>query len=150
MNAIIQQVICVLHFLIKQLPYTWLQLTQTARVSLWLWLKHSYFYVCWTGLAVLRRNFTKLCHCLPQDFKQTINKIKELTPIRDEIIYRLLKLPSFELANCHILALLITPVPKEADLIRFCDLVENLVNDTESKRFISKLRNGQCLSSHFW
>ncbi|XP_065904252.1 uncharacterized protein [Dysidea avara] len=90
------------------------------------------------GLAVLRRNFTKLCHCLPKDFKQTIKRIERTSFVPDDTVYQLSKSPSFELANCQILGAMIRPLEKETDLIRFCDLVEDLVND---KEFIESLRN---------
>ncbi|XP_065904723.1 uncharacterized protein [Dysidea avara] len=93
------------------------------------------------GLAILRRNFAKLCHCLPQDFKQTINRIKRIALVRDGTIYQLSKLPSFELANCHILAAMIRPLSEEVNLIGFCNLVEDLMDEADSKRFIRKLRN---------
>jgi len=67
--------------------------------------------------------------------------------VPDETIYRLTKLPSFELANCHILGAMIRPLREEVSLIRFCDLVEDLVDDLDSKEFIDKLRNGQLVLS---
>jgi len=80
---------------------------------------------------------------LPQDFKQTIKRIKRTASVPDETTYRLTKLPSFELANCHILGAMIRPLRGEESLIRFCDSVDDLVDDPESKEFINKLRNGQ-------
>ena len=63
--------------------------------------------------------------------------------MRDGTIYQLSKLPSFELANCHILAAMIRPLSEEVNLIGFCNLVEDLMDEADSKRFIRKLRNGQ-------
>ena len=53
--------------------------------------------------------------------------------------------PSFEMANCTILGGLIRPVRQQVDLLEFCDLMEDLVDDAESKRFIRKLRDGKIL-----
>ena len=84
-----------------------------------------------------------MCHCLPKDFKQTIKRIERTSFVPDDTVYQLSKSPSFELANCQILGAMIRPLEKETDLIRFCDLVEDLVND---KEFIESLRNGEWCS----
>ena len=102
---------------------------------------HIFFFNC-AGLAVLRRNFTKLCHCLPQDYKKTINRIKRTAVVPDGMVYQLSKCPTFELANCRILGAMIRPLREEVDLLGICDSVENLVDDDESKRLIIKLRSG--------
>ena len=101
------------------------------------------FCTQWAGLAVLRKNFAKLCHCLPQDFKQTIRRIKKIASVPSDTVYKLSKLPTFELANCHILAAMIRPLTRDAGLIRLCDVVEELVDDSESKIFIESLRKGK-------
>jgi len=57
-------------------------------------------------------------------------------------VYQLSKCPTFELANCRILAAMIRPLREEIDLLSVCDNVEELVDDDESKEFIVKLRSG--------
>ena len=84
---------------------------------------------------------------MPQDFKQTIKRIKRTSLVPDDTVYQLSKLPTFELANCQILGAMIRPIRKEVDFIRLCDMVEDLVDDPESKQFIENLRNGQYSAS---
>ena len=116
---------------------------QTARVSYRCNQQMCiHIYFCYSGLAVLRKYFTKLCHCLPHDYKQTISRIKRTAVVPEGMAYQLSKSPTFELANCRILAAMIRPLREEVDLLGFCDSVENLVDDDESKRLIVKLRSG--------
>jgi len=57
-------------------------------------------------------------------------------------MYQLALLPTAELANCTILAAMIRPLRKEIFLVRFCDSVKRLVDDSESKKFIENLKKG--------
>ena len=138
--------ICVHHFLIKQLPRTWWHLTQIATVSI---IKKilMFLFNC-IGLVVLRKHFTKLCHCLPQDYNKTLCRIEENTTVPDGLVPQLEKLPTVELANCHILAAMIVPIQDEVQLVAFCDFVKDLVEGAESKEFVEKLRDGKITSFH--
>ena len=95
---------------------------------------------------MLRKNFTKLCHCLPDDYKQTISRIRITASVPEGLVYQLALLPTAELANCTILAAMIRPLKKEIFLVRFCDSVKRLVNDSESKEFIENLKKGIIVS----
>ena len=93
--------------------------------------------------AVLRKNFTKLCHCLPQDYKQTIRRLKQRAILREEAIPQLEILPTAELVNCHILAGMFVHARMEVHLIMVCDWVKDLVDEDESKAFIDSFKNGE-------
>ena len=58
-------------------------------------------------------------------------------------MHQLTKSPNVEMANCTILGGLIRPLRQQVDLLEFCDLMEDLIDVVESKRFIDKLRNGK-------
>lgn len=95
--------------------------------------------------AVLRANFTKLCHCLPQDYMETIGRIKRNAIVREDLVHQLKTLPTSELVNCHILALMVLPIKKEIHLVGFCDWVKDLVDNDKSKTFIDKFKIGKPL-----
>ena len=102
-----------------------------------------FIYERFVAFAVLRRNFSQLCHCLPHNYKETVNRLRRTKIIPDGLMYQLSKLPNFELATCTILAGLIKPLRQEVDLLEFCDTMEDLIDGVESKQFIDKLRNGK-------
>jgi len=97
------------------------------------------------GLAVLRKHFRKLCHCLPQDYKETIRRIKRTSLVQDGLMVKLAMQPTPELANCHILAAMIRPLTEEVHLIAMCDSLMDLVDSPESKTFIENLRSGKII-----
>ena len=96
----------------------------------------------YTALAILRNNFSKLCHYLPDDYKQTISRIRGTSFVPEGLMYQLALLPTTELANCTILAAMIRPLRQEILLVEFCDSVKELVDSTESKAFIENLKHG--------
>ena len=108
--------------------------------------KFLFLFNC-IGLVVLRKHFTKLCHCLPQDYNKTLCRIEENTTLPEGLVPQLEKLPTAELANCHILAAMIVPIQDEVRLVAFCDFVKDLVEGAESKEFVEKLRDGKITSS---
>ena len=95
------------------------------------------------ALAVLRKNFAKLCHCLPQDYKLTVSRIRRFAVVPPGLMSNLSKLPNIELANCTILAGMLRPLRHEVDMLGFCDSVEQLVDGGDSKKFIEVLRKGK-------
>ena len=99
-------------------------------------------FTSYAALAVLRNNFTKLCHCLPDDYKQTISRIRRTATVQEGLMYQLALLPTAELANCTILAAMIRPLKREIFLVEFCDSVKRLVDSAESMEFIDNLRKG--------
>jgi len=103
----------------------------------------TFSHTMYAGLVVLRRNFAKLCYCLPSDHKKTLTKIKRTAVVPEGLEYQLATLPTAELANCNILAAMIRPLRKEFHLVGFCDSVENLAESVESRKIIGDLRFGK-------
>lgn len=97
------------------------------------------------AITVLRKNFTQLCHCLPQSYEQTIDRLKKTKIIPEGMMHKLSVSPNFELANATILGGLIRPLRQEVEMLEFCDTVEDLIDDVESIRFINKLRDGKIM-----
>ena len=92
---------------------------------------------------MVRKNFAKLCHCLPQDYKETIRRIKRTSVVQEGLMVELAMLPTPELANCRILAAMIRPLREELHLVGLCDSLKDLVDSPESKTLIETLRNGK-------
>jgi len=92
---------------------------------------------------VLRKNFTKLCHCLPQDYQQTIRTLKQKEVLRAEAVPQLEILPTAELVNCHLLAGMLVHANTEVHLLVVCDWVKDLADNDEFKAFIETFKNGE-------
>ena len=93
-------------------------------------------------LAALKRNYIRLCHCLPRDYKKTINKLNQLLSLSDNCQNHLASLPSADVANQEIITFLISVLRSDTDALSFCDIVEQLVDEKPSKNVIESLRNG--------
>ena len=94
-------------------------------------------------MPVLKTNFTRLCHCLPQDFEKTIDKLKQLMPeIPAEYLKLLKTFPSTELINEAIVGHLMGPMEADDDVFKFCGIMENLSDEITTKNLINSLRNG--------
>ena len=94
-------------------------------------------------LAVLKKNYTRLCHCLPQDYMMTLNKLKQLLRLPDDVISELTNLPTVNDINEAIISLLMTAIIKsDMDALQFCDVMENIVDSKSSKAHIEILING--------
>ena len=107
-------------------------------------LKYTQSHFYYTVLAVLRNSFTKLCHCLPQDYRITINRVKRIAAIPEGLESQLAKLPTAELVNCHILAGMIRPLSREIELVGFCESMKELMDSDDcNMTFIGYLKNGK-------
>ena len=83
-----------------------------------------------------------MCHCLPQDYRQTIGRLRRLAVLREEAVPQLEALSTAELVNCHLLAAMLVHVQEKVYLLVFCDWVKELVDNEESKTFIDNLKLG--------
>lgn len=92
-------------------------------------------------LTVLKKNYTMLCCTLPQEFKQTIFKMKQLLRGHDDVLNKLTDLPTVDLINEKIIEILMLLIKSDTDAINFCDVMENLVNSESSTATIEALRN---------
>lgn len=98
--------------------------------------------ICYTALDVLRKNFNKVCQCLPENYKTTLSRVRRVAAVPDGLESMLADLPTSELANCHILSGMIRPLRKEIHLVGFCDSVKELVEGDACKTFMENLKRG--------
>ena len=93
--------------------------------------------------AILKKNFVGLCRCLPSDYMATIEKLKRNASVPDDLGLHLAGLPSTDTRNRTILALIIGAVHSDIEVLGICDLLENVVDNGTSKKFIHNLRSGK-------
>ena len=97
-------------------------------------------------LAVLKKNYTKLCHCLPQNYMKTINKLR-LLGFREDALSKLTHLPITDLINEVIVGfLMVATIKSDVKALQFCDLMDNLVDSKSSQTHIEILRNGKYIN----
>ena len=77
---------------------------------------------------------------------KTINKIKQLLRLSDDVLSNLTNLPTADLINEKIIALLMIGIQLDIGALQFCDIVENLI-DSISSADIELLRNGKFAST---
>ena len=94
-------------------------------------------------LAVLMKDYTNLCHCLPQNYMKTIDKLK-LLGFPDEEVNYFTNLTTADLINDGIVAyLMIVTIKSDAQALQFCDVMDKLVDRKSSQIHIKILRNGK-------
>ena len=93
-------------------------------------------------LAVLKKNYTKLCHCLPQNYMRTINKLR-LLGIPKEVLSQFTNLPTTDLINDAIIGCLMITIKSDVQALQFCDDMDKLIDSESSKTHIEILRNGK-------
>ena len=72
----------------------------------------------------------------------TVNKMKQLLRLSDDVLSNLTNLPTADLINENITVLLMTTIKSDIDALQFCDIMESLTNNTSSTD-IEILRNGK-------
>ena len=93
-------------------------------------------------LAVLKKNYMNLCHCLPQTYTKTINKL-QMFGVPDDILMDFINLRTTDLINDAIVGyVMISKVQSEVGALQFCDTMDSLVDSESSKTYIKALRNG--------
>ena len=102
----------------------------------------SYYWLLYLVLAVLKKNYTRLCHCLPQDYMMTLNKLKQLVKLSDDFLSKLTDQPTVDLINQKIIASLVISIKSDTDALQLCDIMENIVDNKSSKSHVELLRNG--------
>ena len=94
-------------------------------------------------MDVLKKKFTKLCDCLPQDCMKTIDGIKELNLVSHDAVQHLRNINDRATINGWIMSVLIAYIKTDVDVLTFCDRMEQLVDNTTSKSFIDTLKRGK-------
>ena len=93
-------------------------------------------------LTVLKKNYTNLFHCLPQNYLKTTEKLRQLG-CPDHKLRALVTLPTTDHINENIVgALMVDTIKLEVGALKFCDDMDNLVDSASSKRHIEIFRNG--------
>lgn len=93
-------------------------------------------------VEILEKNFTKLCHCLPQDYTRTIDKLKNAAPGISAAYLQYVRMLPSELINEVIVRKLISNVKEISDAVKFCIIIRHFIEDASSKNFIEALEDG--------
>ena len=72
----------------------------------------------------------------------TINRLKQLLRRQDDALSKLTKLPTGYDINEAIVSLIMMTIKSDMDALKFCDVMEKLVDSKSSKAHIEILRNG--------
>ena len=93
-------------------------------------------------MAVLKKNYVKLCECLPQDYIKTVGKVKKFGA-HDKMVQSWRMLPSYVLANESITGFLIFKIKSDYHCLHFCDRMKKLTESRPAMQFIDSLRHGK-------
>ena len=96
-----------------------------------------------TVLAVLKKHCPRLCDCLPEDYRKTLDRIRMRATVPEGLVQQLAILPSPKKVNHHIVAAMLRPLTNEAGVLGFCDLMESVLDNEQSLVFIERIRNGK-------
>ena len=97
-------------------------------------------------LAMLKRNYTRLCHCLPQDYMKTINKLKEILSPPDEYVQKWIDIAAANLFNETVVGMLMATIETDAYALNFCDIMETLCDNESSRTHIEMFRKGNFIT----
>ena len=101
-------------------------------------------YLIITVLPILKKNYEKLCKCLPHDYVKTVDQLKQfISGIPDDYLNQLRVLQSTEQINIAIVGTIMNIMNTDDDVFGFCDIMEKLCDETTSKNYIKALRNGK-------
>ena len=90
----------------------------------------------------MKLNYTRLSDSLPQDYMRTIQLLMQYLDTPEEIIRQLTMMPSVELVNENIVGnLMLMVLHSDRDILKFCDIIEEVQGTTKGKEFIQALRN---------
>ena len=97
-------------------------------------------------LSVVKKNYTRLCECLPQDHMKNIDNLKKLLELSDDLLSTLASISTFGVANDGIIFVLMVKLLKTDEAaLQVCDIMEKLIDSEPSKRVVDTFRNGNCL-----
>ena len=72
----------------------------------------------------------------------TLNKLKQLVTLPDDVISELTYLPTVNDINEAIIGLVMMAIKSDMEALHFCDVMEDIVDSKSSKAHIEILRNG--------
>ena len=94
-------------------------------------------------ILVLKKNCTRLCECLPTDYKGTISKLQQFVVLSEEQLQQISQHASSEIINMIIIGLLVEPLQSDVEILKVCDILEGVVTSATSKSFIQNLKYGK-------
>lgn len=93
-------------------------------------------------LQILKKNYARLCQCLPPNYERTVEKLKQLMPNTPEDFNEQMKIyTETEVINEVIMSHMIFAIRTDDGVLEFCDVVDKLC-DNASKQIIEALRYG--------
>ena len=102
----------------------------------------SYCWLLYLVLAVLKKNYTRLCNCLSQDYMMTLNKLKQTVTLPDSILSIIISLPTVNAINEAIISTVMAAIKTDMGALFFCDVMEKIVDSKSSKAYVQLLRKG--------
>ena len=104
--------------------------------------KLSVIIIYLTVLAILKKNYTRLCKCLPQDCKKTVQTLKQMYGGSAYILDSALTFGSTEVINEAIMCPIFAGIRTENDVFTFCEVMKKIVDSPSSQQFIDDLQHG--------
>ena len=95
---------------------------------------------------MLKKNYTKLCYCLPQNYIEAIRKFKEVCKLPDSHYYILTEASNLMNGNTRkeaIIVLIIMEMKCDAHALIVCDYVEKIADNENSKSVVKTIRHGK-------
>ena len=95
-----------------------------------------------TVLAILKRHCPRLCNCLSEDYMKTLDRIRLRATVPEGLVHQLTTLPFPKQVNHHIIAAMLRPLTNVAGVLGFCDIMESVLDDEQSRGLVEGIRNG--------
>ena len=93
-------------------------------------------------MAILKKHCLRLCQCLPEDYMKTLERIRRRATVPKGLVQQLASLPTPTQVNHYIVGAMLRPLTNESSALGFCDTIESVLDDEQSKAFIESIRNG--------
>ena len=93
-----------------------------------------------TVTTLLKKNYGRLCKCLPEDYSKTLEKLKVIMSIPDHICQQIY---NHKDTNNLIIYVLLSKVTSTHTMVKFFSTLESLVDDEALKQVVQNLRQGK-------
>ena len=97
---------------------------------------------CLAVLSLLKKNYARLCQCLPQDYKETVQKLKQIYGASAYILDSVSTFGPIEVINEAIMCPIFAGIRVENDVFTFCETMKKIVDGPSSQQFIEDLQHG--------
>jgi len=109
-------------------------------------LQSQLTFIFFTVLTVLQDNYQNLCQCLSSDYVITLSRLKGVFRYErsyDNTLSYLSTLPTVEKINQTIVDTLLERVTGNSGILIVCDIINELVDNIASRKFLQFLRHGE-------